>query len=798
MKYIYSLLLALLCSSAYAQKITIVDESTLQGVSNLNIYDHNNSIFTNNKGEADLSIFKGSDSIHFSHFSFNAVVYSYAQIGNKNFVIALSEKINSLEEIVISASKFEEKRKDVAQSIQVIKAKELAFSNQQTTADVMQNSGNIMVQKSQGGGGSPIIRGFETNKVLMVVDGVRMNNAIYRGGHLQNIITLDNSMLDKIEIVYGPGSVMYGSDALGGVMHFYSKNPLLADTGILVKSNAYVRYSTANQENTAHVDFSIGGKKFAALTSLTYSKFDDLRQGNIRNPFYENLGARTFYSKRINNKDSLISNNDPNLQIGSGYTQYDVLQKFLYKQSDKINHILNFQFSTSSDIPRYDRLTQASGTSPKYGDWHYGPQQRLLASYALNLSKGSSFYNNARLIVAYQNIVESRHDRKFNKTNLNNRTEQLDILSVNVDFDKKIKKNEFRYGVEALYNKVNSSAYATNISTGIKSALDTRYPDGGSTMQSAAVYFIHTYEISKKLIINEGIRASFVQLHSLFNDATFFPFPFNSVTQNNNALNGNIGLVAMPGKGWRFTLLGSSGFRAPNVDDLSKVFESVAGNIVVPNPNLKPEFTYNADFGISKTFNDKITFGANAYYTIYNNAITTQKGKFNGADSVLYDSQMSAVTMNVNAAEALIYGVSAYVNAEITSNFYIISTLNYTYGRIKTDSSAYPLDHIPPVFGKTSFNLKMKKFRGEFFMQYSGWKNLSDYNMMGEDNFDGNATTKGMPAWITFNLRSAYQFSKNAQLQIALENIMDVNYRVFASNISAPGRNLVITLRANF
>ncbi|MCX6183380.1 MAG: TonB-dependent receptor [Bacteroidetes bacterium] len=799
MKYLYSLLFALIGFHALAQKIKIVDQSTLQSISDARIYTVTIQTLTNNLGEANITAFKGSDSIYIHHPNYFPVVLSYKELANMNFIIMLSEKIYSLDEIVISASKFEEKRKDIAQNIQVIKEKELAFISQQTTADVMQNSGNILVQKSQAGGGSPIIRGFETNKVLIVVDGVRMNNAIYRGGHLQNIITLDNSMLEKVEIVFGPGSVMYGSDALGGVMHFYSKNPMLADTGLTTKTNAYVRYATVNQENTAHVDFSIGGKKFASLSSFTYSKFDDLRQGNIRNPFYGGLGARNFYVvKNSANKDSAVVNADPNLQVGSGYTQYDVLQKFLYKQNEKVSHVLNLQFSTSTDIPRYDRLTQVSGGNPKFGDWYYGPQQRLLSSYALKLSKGSSFYNNARVIVAYQNIEESRNDRRFQKNILNHRLEQLDIVSLNADFDKKINKNEFRYGIEAVYNKVNSSAFAEDITTGSTSTLDTRYPDGGSTMQSLAAYFTHTFEVSKKFIINDGIRLNNVRLNSQFNDTTFFPFPFNSVTQNNTAVNGNLGLISMPGKGWRFTLVGATGFRAPNVDDLSKVFESVTGKVVVPNPELKPEYTYNLDLGILKSFNEKITIGANGFYTIYDNAITTRPGKFNGADSVIYDGQMSAVTMNTNANEAYIYGANAYLNADVTSRFSIVSTLNYTFGRIKTDSTDYPLDHIPPVFGKTSFNLKVKKFRGEFFMMYSGWKQLSDYNMLGEDNFADNATSKGMPAWVTFNVRAAYQFNKHTQLQVAVENILDTNYRVFASNISAPGRNLAITLRGNF
>lgn len=271
--------------SSYAQEVKVIDQGNLQPLQKVLIYAGHNaySVSTNAKGIADITKLQDNDSIVFSHVSYQVEVYSWSQLKELQFVVPLTEKSVALNEAVVSASKFEEKAEDVAQPVQVIKAKELAFMNQQSTADVLQNSGGVMVQKSQLGGGSPIIRGFETNKVLMVIDGVRMNNAIYRGGHLQNVITVDNTMLDKLEIVYGPGSVVYGSDALGGVMHFYTKNPLLADDDkLLVKANAFTRYSSAYSEGTGHIDFSLGKKRFASLTSITYSNFSDLMQGNQR------------------------------------------------------------------------------------------------------------------------------------------------------------------------------------------------------------------------------------------------------------------------------------------------------------------------------------------------------------------------------------------------------------------------------------------------------------------------------------------------------------------------------------
>lgn len=798
-----SILLVCLCTFfvAQSQTILIINSETQQPVSNVHVFkalDGWPFAVTGENGKLELKNLSENQEIYFNKEGYNPFYTTVSQLKSLNYTINLVESYNEMDEVVISASRFEEKKRDVAQKIQVIRSAELQNMNQTSTADVIANSGNVMVQKSQLGGGSPIIRGFETNKVLMVVDGIRMNNAIYRGGHLQNIITLDNSIMDRVEIVYGPGSVVYGSDALGGVMSFTTKNPLLSTNDkVLVKANAYTRYMSAVSGYAAHADVSVGGKKFGSLTSFTYSNYGDLRQGANREPSVGNFGSRPWYVQRINGVDSTIVNADTNVQVGSGYTQYDILQKFMFQQNDFVKHMVNLQYSTSSNIDRYDRLTQVSGGKPKYAEWYYGPQNRLLASYTLALSKANKLYDNARFIIGYQQIEESRIDRKYNKTAQNHRVENLDIITANLDFAKKMGKHEVRYGLDGWYNKVNSSAFSKNISTNEISPLDTRYASGGASMSSAAIYFTHTWEISNKLILNDGLRFSNVSLNAQFTDTTFFNFPFKDAKQNNSALNGNIGLIYMPSESSRVTAVFSTGFRAPNVDDLSKVFESTPGNITVPNADLKPEYTYNGEVGISNTFDDWLTVSATGYYTLYRNALTTQDFTFNGQDSIMYAGTMSKVVATTNAGKAYLYGLELSLNGKINNNLKVYGTYNYTHARIVTDTTAIPLDHIPPVFGKLGFQINERKFQADLFVNYSAWKRIADYNPFGEDN-EAYALPEGMPSWYTINARLSYQFNKYLGLQVACENILDQNYRVFASNISAPGRNFILTLRGTF
>jgi hemoglobin/transferrin/lactoferrin receptor protein len=364
---------------------------------------------------------------------------------------------------------------------------------------------------------------------------------------------------------------------------------------------------------------------------------------------------------------------------------------------------------------------------------------------------------------------------------------------------KKMGAHELRYGAEAYLNKVNSTAFAENINTGLQTAIDTRYPDGGSSMQGVAIYASHTFEVSDKLIINDGIRLSHVGLQAKFVDQTFFPFPFNQIQQNHLALNGNLGLIYVPTSKLRVSLNGSTAFRAPNVDDLTKVFESVPGSVIVPNPNLKAEYAYNAELGLQYQFKKKSTIGVNVYQTYLTNALTVQNGTFNGADSVLYDGQMSQVLTTTNAGNAYVRGFEAFLQAQLTNNLQLSGSYNYTFGRILTDTIPYPLDHIAPAFGKLSlrYTTLQNKLKIEGYAMYSGWKHLEDYNLVGEDNFSY-ATPDGMPSWYTLNLRANYNINNQLSIQVACENMTDQNYRMFASNITAPGRNFILTLRGNF
>lgn len=793
------ILLSSLSFSLSSQTITVIDKTTREPLEKVIIKDKNNNlIYTDIKGKADVSKLLKMDSIIVYQFGYSTKKLLLNQ-DNSDQLIELSSKSVYLNEIILSANKKEESKLDVPYTLEVIKQKDIEFGNQPTSADLMQNTGQVFVQKSQLGGGSPVLRGFEANKVLIVVDGVRMNNAIYRSGHLQDIITLDPNMLDRAEVLFGPSSTIYGSDALGGVMHFYTKNAQFStDDKMLVKMNAMVRYASASNEQTGHLDFNLGWKKFASITNVTYSNFGDLRSGASKLAGYTNSWDRNYYVKRFNDRDSMVKNDNNNLQVGSGYSQMDIMQRFNIKTGDHFTHNFNFQLSQSSFIPRYDRLANDySGGKLKFAENGYGPQKRLLGAYTLNYDGKTMVSDNIKIILAYQKIEQDRISRRFQNVNRQTQMEDVTVLSANLDAFKEVKeKHELRYGLEFTTNDVKSTAINTNIITKDETPSATRYADGGSKMSTVSAYVSHSWEVNEHFIITDGLRFTSTDLTCKFNDTTFFKFPFKESKQSSNALTGNLGFTWKTENDYKFCLLANTGFRSPNVDDMSKVFESAGNIVIVPNPTLKPEYTYNFEMSLSKVFQSRYKFDIGAFYTSLTNVLVVKEFKLNGNDSALYNGSMSRVMALQNEDQAYIYGLMGGVQFDFNDNVSFKSVVNYTYGRYidSKKDTVVPLDHIAPVFGQTSILYRAKQVETEFFIRYNGKKILADYSPSGEDNLPY-ATVNGMPAWFTLNMRIGVNITKGLRLTAACENITDNCYRVFASGINAPGRNFIVSLR---
>jgi len=664
----------------------------------------------------------------------------------------------------------------------------------------------LFVQKSQQGGGSPVIRGLESSRILLLVDGVRMNNLVYRGGHLQNVITVDENMLEKADVLFGSASTQYGSDAMGGAINLVTKHAkLLTEAGKSFSANLNTRYGSVNKEKSGYFDFGFHGAKFASLTAVSYNDFGDLKMGTKPNGNYDYFGLRPEYVTTVGTIDEIVKNPDPYTQVYSGYKQYNAMQKLVYAPNETSSHSLNLQYSTTNDIPRYDRLTDIRNNKLRFAVWNYGPQERVLAGY--KFTKDKAFLNSDLSVGAnYQKIEESRINRSRNSDNLDSRIENISVYSVNVDLKTKIGNGTLLYGVEGFYDDLKSTANRTNRLTGKVDPLDTRYPDGKNFTLRTDAFATYNANINENTSYNFGLRGGFTKLQSEFVNQKFFKFPFKDIEQSNITYSAAAGIVNNSTKNVRVSFNIATGYRTPNVDDLAKVFESTVGSasgngrLVVPNPDIKPEKNITGDFGIT-LFNEKRTleFDNTIFYTHLYDVIVTDKFTYNGASIIDYDGFPADVYASQNLNHGYILGYSSKLNLNICKNLKFYGSYNHTYGRAiaKNSNEEKPLDHIPPHYGKVGFNYDSKYVTVDANVIYNGKKDIKDFSTSGEDN-QQYAPSFGMPSWQTYNVKVAGKLMKYATIYAGVENIFDTMYRNFASGINAAGRNIYGGLKLSY
>ena len=707
--------------------------------------------------------------------------------------------VTVLKEVVLTPNRWKQTANEVPQKVTVINSSAVALQNPQTAADLLTISGKVFMQKSQQGGGSPMIRGFATNRLLYSIDGVRMNTAIFRGGNIQNVISLDGFVIDKTEIVFGPGSVMYGSDAIGGVMSFQTLTPRFSlEDKTRVSGSAVSRISSANEEKTAHFDVNVGWKKWALVTSISSNNFGDLRMGSHGPEEY----LRPFYVQRQNGVDVVVTNEDPLVQKPTAYSQINVMQKVRFAPNENWDIQYGLHFSETSSYSRYDRHIRYDNDGlPRYGEFNYGPQKWIMNNFMISHKKATTLYDALEIRLAHQFFEESRISRSINKPKRQTRIEKVNAYSFNADFTKAInKKNIVFYGLEYILNDVDSEGIDTNIITGVNSVGPARYPQ--AIWQSIGVYLNNEFKVSEKTVFQAGLRYNQFILKADF-DTTFYPFPFTEANINKGSLTASAGIVYSPTENWILSSNLGSAFRAPNVDDIGKIFDSEPGSVVVPNPNLNAEYASNLDVNVARKFGKNIKVDVSAYYTLLQNAMVRRDFTLNGSSEIIYDGELSQVQAIQNAAKANVYGFQAGIEVKSPSGFNFSTDLNFQKGEEELDNGdKSPSRHAAPFFGISRIGYETSNFDFQVNVQFSDAVNFSDLaeeekgktEIYAKDK-DGNPYS---PSWYTLNFKTLYQLTNNFTITAGLENITDQRYRPYSSGIVSPGRNFILALRAKF
>ena len=807
------LLFFLFTSVSFGQQITVRDSETNEVLSDVAVFNESRdkSTISDLNGNVDLGLFSNEKKIYFQLLGYSLLELNLDDIDDESIVLLYQESQN-LDEVILSVARSASNVNQIAEKVSVIKSEDLFISSPSSGAEMLELSPGVRIQKSQGGGGSPIIRGFEANRVLIVVDGVRMNNAIYRSGHLQNSITIDPSNIERAEVIFGSSSVGYGSDAMGGVIHYYTKNPILKNSE-KISSSFTTNFNSANNSVSNNFNTNYSSDNWGSITSISISKYGDIKMGKNRNHGYSSWGLTPIFSQNSRYKfyAEPSINLDESIQKNTGYSQVDLFQKFLFRIGDDNLLNLNIQFSESSDIDRYDQLSIPKDNSLKFSEWYYGPQKRLLISPSLRIFPKKKFMDKGVITFGFQKINESRIKRKFNSLNRSHQIEDLKVLSLNGDFDTSFNNGHtVSYGIETTYNHNYSKAYdrvldvdGNNI-VGVskKFAIPTRYPSDGSSYASFASYVNWSWNMSEFFTFNIGTRLTFTKLKASWNDVISVNPQLSRVNLNSEALTTTVSMKLRPSNKIQINTVLSSGFRNPNIDDIGKIREN-NGLLVVPNTFLKPEYAYNLDLGVDyKSLDSKNYLSIRGFSTIISRHIGRSKyivfSDITTPDTstIIYNNEEVTTIANKNLGNRFIHGFSIDGFNNLSRNLKIDYSLTYTKG--DNNETYGPLPSISPLFGSLSLDYVKNDLTIKAVYKFSDSKDPSEYSIGGEDGLDetpyiigqdGLKDFLGTPSWSDFSIYASLNISPNSTLRLGITNIFDIHYRTFASGISAPGRS---------
>ena len=737
------------------------------------------------------------DLIGFYHTSYSPAFVSRLELGTLEYNIYLHESVLNIQEVVIKANRIKQDYQRTAKEVRTIDSKRMDEQYQANAADALSIDPNIFIQKSQSGGGSPMIRGMSTSRVLLTVDGIRMNNAIFRAGNVHNVISLDPESIANLEISLGPGSVLNGSDAMGGVMNINTYEAHYGDSTEVLQSLVFTLSNQSSQlARRPNFRINYGGLNWAGMTSITFSQYQNVRMGkNVLGWTPESHLDNTlsnFYTARFGNLDTILVNENPYIQANTGYDQRNFTNKFKIRISPRTEIKAGLHGSITTDISRYDRMMEMKGDMPKYAKWNYGPQIWSLGYIALENRTNTRFSDWIKVTVAGQYYEESRDVRKLKNLESKVQREQVYIGQFNLEASKKLgTHSKLVYGAEYIQNNLTSTAWKYHELVPDNTwPAQTRYADG-SLWQSTSGYAMLHSDLSDRLSASGGIRLNGVKL--------FTPISFNGFVQDTYlqflAPSAELGLTYFRPT-FKYFLNLSTGFRAPNIDDASKVFDSQPGALIIPNPDLHEERLYSVEMGMKQKLGDRWALDASFFYSYLDEAMERAPFDFGGRDSVFYEGQLSQVLAVQNIDYARIWGYQFGVRSDISKNLHWLLHWAHPIG---IDSQGNPLRHANPFNATSTLSYSKHKFRTNVILRYNGSVDAEDMPFSEKDKLHMYAINDDglpySPSWYTINIHGSYHFSKNILIRVGLENLMNVRYRPYASGIAAPGRSVFFSLR---
>ena len=792
--------LCFIWANSTGQSVTILDANSQKQIEYVyvSLPADNWQAISNEQGQIVLpeKNWTNSDTLFLKMLNYEAQSVTYEFLVANDFVVALQPAYNQFNEVIVTASRWSNHKNKIPFSYALIERELSEIVQPQTSADLLDKSGQVFVQKSQLGGGSPMIRGFSANRILLLVDGVRMNSAIFRSGNLHHVIAIDPRAVSQTEIYLGPASVLFGSDAIGGSINFRTLEPSWNDSDSSYSAfQLGANFGSVNNERTIQSSGEWSNRRWGWIGNFSFSQFGDLLMG-------KHSGFNSYLRKdfiKVSNtflNDQLVLNQNPRKQIRTGYSQWNTLQKMYYRPNPNLLFSLAFHRSQTSNIPRYDRLlVREENGGLRSAEWYYGPQIWQMIHLKSRAQMNRKWADVITTSLAFQKQQESRHDRRWNNPIFYHRNELVNMINFSLDIEKSWNQGFFlQYGLEWVFNRIHSSGRAEDINNNRQYLIPSRYPNH-STWQNAA-WFAQLQRSIQNFSITAGIRANYTEANATF-DPSFFAFPYDNYNFSTANWSGGIGVNYRPNNEHTWGINCSSGFRAPNLDDLAKVFDSEPGNVLVPNLDLQPEQALTFDFNYQyESASNKTTFTFNVFHTFLAQALVRRDFSFNGMDSIIYDGVKSRVQAIVNAASARVSGAGMGWKVHIFPFWNWTGHINFQKGYEVEGNEKLPLRHAAPFFGMSAIQFSRNNISTRLAIRYNG-KIKGDNMPLSElskpflypKDINGQLFS---PAWMVVDGYLGYQIAKKMRLQCGIENILNRQYRVYSSGIVAPGRNFFV------
>lgn len=784
--------------STFSQDVTVLDKFSNFALAGVSVYALNSTdtLQTNADGEVNIGIFSNDDIIIFYMPYFKKGRYTKEELA-KNHNTVYMDRGDALNKISsTSPLKSKEYSADLPFFIDIVDL------DDQSTLNLDDEGGGERITFNNNEGGMSVFRGLEAGKMLLVLDGIRLNNAIHRNGKVERLLNFDQTMTKRVQQIYGTGFTIYSPDATGGVVQYFTTIPPLSqDYPFVYHVEANTKYESASKSSISNVNLSMSGLKFSSFTSVSYGNFGEITMGKNRKgiPIADSIYGLHLYSlERINDTDRVVINEEPYKQLKTDYEQLYILQKFRYKLGNYSNLILNFHYVNTSDVGIYSGLTEINGDHLRFAECRFEPQDKIIGSLNYLYEHKTIFFDFLSIQNTFSHFNEYRVTRKYKNPVALHQIENLNVYKFNADFVKLYNVNRMLYGIEYNFNKLTSNAFFLNIEADTTWQGLNRYPTNGSFAHDAALYWNYKWMNNPQFVVNLGARYNFNYSEAHFdNNSPQLPLTFTEKKYINHAPAASISFDTYPFRGLQVKLLLSSAQHSPIIDDFAKIMvKNFTANI--PTDNLKSEKLLTGELGVTGTMFEKFRIYGSVFYTKMFDALISKDTVLNGNDSLYFGTDGYDIATKVNIPQAYIYGVSGGFNFNYSfdqkQKVYIkfSTSLNYVKGINQLDNMSLP--NIPPFYGNTTLNFNFYSASLRVVYIFNGQKPYNELSPVGEDYIEKAASTGFLP-WQTLNAKILVSVKDNPKISFGVDNIFDKFYRPYRSAIVAPGRNFIFSLK---